>query len=209
MNGKFGDGLRWFCAIFCILAIFLSVSGICFFAVLNLSPLLIHVGPRWHGYSGAGVVADYHRIVAYLQWWPMPLDFKELPISHHALIHFADVKRLIVIGQWVTLISVIVSITSVMYQKKNYQLWRLIILFPRLMVLMIVIVGMLALSFNDSFIMMHHLLFQNSYWVFSSKDDPVILLMTTSFFAKLFIVWGVSTLAILATIWWILYRKIS
>lgn len=209
MNGKFSESLRWLEALICLSAIFIAVFGIGFFAALNLSPLLVHVGPHWHGYSGAGVVGDYQRILAYLQVWPMSLEFQELPISQHALIHFADVKRLVVVAQWLTAISLVISVVGVNYEKKNYQLWRLIILFSRFMILLVFVVGILVLSFNDSFIMMHHLLFHNSYWVFSCKDDPVIMLMPTSFFAKLFIMWSTGSIAVLAIIWWWLNKSIS
>ena len=201
MSGRFSDVVNWLLALLVVCALFIACIGISFFLTLNISALFLHVGNVWHGYVGSQVMADYRRVLTYLQWWPAGLHFQTLPMSRHAALHFADVKRLVVELQALTLISLLTSGFGIYYAKKNYQLWRLAVLFPRVLGLLLVICLMLYLSFNDSFILMHHLLFHNSYWVFTSRTDPIILLLTPSFFAELFACWSVLSLVASALCW--------
>lgn len=209
MIGKLSDSLNWWISLLAVLVIVVSALGVGFFLALNLSAIFIHVPAEWHGYQGNQVMADYQRIIKYLQWWPSSLRFHELPSSAHAMQHFADVKLLVERIQCLTVVCLLVALVGSWYEKKNYQLWRLVILFPRILVLLIVIVGMLCLSFNDSFILMHQLLFHNHYWIFSSKTDPVILLLPVSFFIKVFVMWIAFALTILLSCWYLLVRKLN
>ena len=202
MNGKLSDNANWVLAIIIVIAIVVGSLGIGFFVVLNGSPLLLHVPVNWHGYQANQVMADYCRVIRYLQCWPRQLHVYELPISGSALKHFADVKSLVKWLQVLTVFSLLICWLGLRYEKKNYQLWRLVILLQQVLLLLGVMVGMLCLSFNDSFIIMHHLLFRNNYWVFSSKTDPIILLLPVSFFAKLFVVWMIIAAIILLGCWY-------
>lgn len=189
MIGKLNDSINWWLAFLVVFCVVLFCMSVAFFAMLNLSVLLIKSGSNWHGYSARGVVADYWHIIGYLQWWPKNLHMSTLPISEHALRHFADVKRIVIRLQLLTVFSAMATLIGLWYEKKNYQLWRLVVLFPVIMILLLVVIGCLALSFNDSFILMHHLLFNNQYWVFSAKTDPIILWLSFKFFENLFLLW--------------------
>ncbi len=167
--------------------------------------LFLHVGNVWHGYVGSQVMADYRRVLTYLQWVPAGLHFQTLPMSRHAALHFADVKRLVVELQALTLISFLTGGFGIHYAKKELPAMAAGSSFSTCISFIIGYlldaVSMLYLSFNDSFILMHHLLFNNSYWVFSSRTDPIILLLTPSFFAKLFACWSVLSLVASALCW--------
>lgn len=209
MTGKLSDNANWVIAVVIVLAIIIGSLGIGFFVVLNGSSIFLHVPANWHGYHGERVMSDYHGIIRYLQWWPGQLHFHELPISKSALKHFADVKLLVEQIQLLTPFSLLIWWLGLRYEKKNYQLWRLAILFPCMLLLFSVIIGMLCLSFNDSFIIMHQLLFRNNYWVFSSRTDPIILLLPVSFFAKLFISWMLIAVMIILGCWYWTYKRLN
>ena len=69
MSGRFSDVVNWLLALLVVCAVCIVCIGISFFLTLNISVLFLHVGNVWYGYVGSQVMADYRRVLTYLQWW--------------------------------------------------------------------------------------------------------------------------------------------
>ncbi|MBB1079832.1 TIGR01906 family membrane protein [Limosilactobacillus sp. STM2_1] len=201
MNGKYEVIEQGKAILLALLSLVIAIS-IAFFIVINMSPLFVTIPNHLLGLSRPALLADYSRIIAYLQLPGIqPLRLKYVPITGTAIDHFKDVKRLVLFNE--LLIVTIGPLLFYMFklQKRQNQLWRLILPFQMLFILL-VFGGFVGLTnFSSYFIEFHYLFFSNMDWVFNPAADPIIELMPESFFELLFSLWLVIALLIFLLIW--------
>lgn len=102
------------------------------------------------------------------------------------------------------LASIPLLVCGLKKQKRQNQLWRLILPFQMLFILLLFSGFMGITNFNAFFIKFHYLFFSNMDWLFDPRTTPIILLMPEKFFTVLFGLWLGFTLIILLLIWgWI------
>lgn len=201
MNGKF-ESIQWVRAILLTLLSLVAAISVALFIVINVSPFFITLPPHLLGLSPHELMADYVRVIKYIQ---LPgqelLRLKYLPIATSAIHHFRDVKNLILLNEVVMIITIPLLILGLRKQKRQNQLWRLILPFQMLFILLF-FVGFVGLTnFDTLFIRFHYLFFNNMDWVFNPQTTPIILLMPESFFTLLFGLWLVITLLGLVIVW--------
>ena len=152
------------------------------------------------------ILEAYRQMVSYLEFpWISKLKVNDFSFSIHGLIHMAEVKQLFLLDFSLIIIGIILLIIVLqkdvaepyLYSVKNMTKFSMIF---------IPVLGTLALSnFNQSFIMMHQLLFKNNYWMFDPAIDPIINILPDYFFGVCF----VSILVCYEIIMWQIYRKIK
>lgn len=206
MNGKFyKDG--W--AILTVVASVIATVSIALLIATNLSPLFLHY-PRSlsNRYPNIKLLGDYWRLLAYLQLpWMTRLHLKVLPITFSTVLHFRDVRHLLLGNEFVAVLSSYLVIRLLIKQKQLFQLFRLKELLQLIILIGILLCWLPIVNFNDWFINFHRLLFRNHYWLLNPHQDPIILMLPTSFFIKVFLLAiGISVLLLFSLIGWLKFR---
>ncbi|WP_295730003.1 TIGR01906 family membrane protein [uncultured Limosilactobacillus sp.] len=200
MNGKWVELKDELLAMATTVTSSLAAIGISFYFLLLSSDMILKIPQNFEGISRKQVLDDYDRLVRYLiSDSKKEFIFEHLATSPQASQHFADVHRIVQIGGRMTLCLLVLAVLLFCYEKKRYQLWRLIPLFKQILLLIVIMVGLFLISFPDSFLWLHEIVFTNHNWVFNSKTDPIILLLDEHFFIKYLMIW-LLTVVILITI---------
>ncbi len=206
MSGQLNKQLR---AIVTVILCVLTAIGVALFITVNLSPLFIHVSAAAPLCLTRGQVqTDYWRLLAYLELpWVRHLQLQSIPITAQALIHFRDVRHLLLIGELVSGVSLVITIWLVHKQKRQGQLWRLLLPLKWSLYLIVMLAWLPLINFSADFVAMHRVLFTNHDWLFSPQRDPIILLMPEQFFWRLFMIWLVVALLLIGTLWgWLMFE---
>ncbi len=110
------------------------------------------------------------------------LEFPDFPMSEHGRIHFAEVKRIFLMIQWLCIVSGVILVIS-LFKKLRRRDYGSLKLMSILTFLVPVVLGVsAALNWNDFFIKFHELFFKNNYWIFDPVTDPVIRILPDAFF---------------------------
>lgn len=200
MNGKYELIEAGRAILVTLLSLVVAIS-VALFMIINISPLLITRPGHLLGLSSHQLIVDYLQVIKYLQIPGITLQLHYLPITASAISHFGDVKLWILINEAVMIMAGPLLIQMLRKQKRQNQLWRLILPFQMMFILLIFTTFMGITDFNRSFIKFHYLLFNNMDWVFNPHTNPIILLMPERFFELLFCLWMLTVLVILLLIW--------
>ena len=133
-----------------------------------------------------GLMDEYRRIILYLEIpWIQQLK-TTLPMSNRAMMHFEDVKNLVIFNNVVLLISLI-SLIFINFKKNYFVEWWKFLTAIRWNVLgMIVVIILGSMNFSRMFIFFHKIFFRNNNWLFDPIFDPIIKALPESFFAACF-----------------------
>lgn len=141
--------------------------------------------------SVAQVMANYNQLLWYLIWpFKKTLQMTNFPTSPRAAVHFAACKQLF-------LLAIVVFLGCFVFQwyqnhHGNKKRWALSKTTSLVLLLLPIMVLPFALSnFDAFFVAFHHLLFDNSDWLFDSVTDPIINVLTEGFFSACFAVAGI------------------
>lgn len=137
------------------------------------------------------VMHNYNELLFYLVWpFEKRLRMDNFPTSPDAAEHFAECKHLFVF----TVIVFIVCLAMYFIFKKQRKkallnLDKSVALI--FLLLPIVIFPFAVTNFDSFFVVFHHILFNNSNWLFNPSTDPIINVLTEGFFASCFAVAGI------------------
>ncbi|MDO4321120.1 MAG: TIGR01906 family membrane protein [Lachnospiraceae bacterium] len=121
---------------------------------------------------------DYNLLTKHVK----KLEFPNFPMSEHGRIHFAEVKRIFIMIQWLCIVSGLVLMIA-LFKKLRRRDYGSLKLMSILTFLVPVVLGVLAaLNWNAFFIKFHGLFFKNNYWIFNPATDPVINILPDAFF---------------------------
>ena len=115
------------------------------------------------------------------------LNLPDFAMSVAGRIHFQEVKTIFEVIQVSMLISGIISIILLIkrFKEKEYRFLRLTgiitILIPSILGFLV------AIDFDQAFIIFHKLFFRNDFWIFDYQTDPVITILPETFFMHCFI----------------------
>lgn len=137
------------------------------------------------GYSEEEIRENYDALIDYNSMFNRndTLEFPTLPMSETARIHFEDVKDIFVVVEYIMLITAVISVVMILLLRFKYH----DVFYLKLAsILTIVIPSVLAicigLNWEQAFVTFHHIFFDNDYWLFSPKTDPIILMLPDEFF---------------------------
>ena len=124
------------------------------------------------------VLIDYNLITKHVK----ELEFPDFPMSEHGRIHFAEVKRIFVLVQYLCIVSGVVLAAALFkkWRRRDYGSLKLMSVLTFL--LPIVLGALAAVNWNAFFITFHELFFDNTYWIFNPATDPVIRILPDLFF---------------------------
>lgn len=170
------------------LALTLCIISVSVVITLNFRPLYyFDIGyfdlVEKTGYTEEMIRENYDVLIDYNSvFFRDALEFPSLPMSEQGRIHFVEVKNIFVFIQAVLLpVSLIGSIIGILALKKQKPAYLkltsvLSIGLPALLGILIV------LNWDRFFVIFHKIFFNNDYWIFDYKTDPVIRILPDGFF---------------------------
>ncbi|MDO4680177.1 MAG: TIGR01906 family membrane protein [Aerococcus sp.] len=169
----------------CVWAITGGVSFTLLFSPLLLAGTLITTGTLTTVPWSLGLIMkNYFQLLAYLIFpWVSALKMTDFPTSPSAALHFMEVKHLF----WFALVGFVMAsgilffwIQWLRVERRHWLMTRSIRVAEWLPVIFFVLV--LVLGFDTVFVGFHHLFFHNNAWLFDPATDPIIEVLTETFF---------------------------
>lgn len=143
--------------------------------------------PETSGYSKEICIENYDALIDYnLIGGSEKLVFPSFSMSEQGEIHFAEVKEIFITMQVISIAGIILFAGFMLYRKlhgvpREGTLWMrftgIVLLFA------VVMIGLaITIDWQWSFEFMHKVFFDNDYWLFDPKYDPVITILPDRFF---------------------------
>lgn len=170
--------------LFTLVLIPLAVSCVLYFRPLYYADITRLSISGAYGLTDSQIRNNYDALIDYNSpFFFDELHFPDLPSSHEALIHFAEVKRIFLLLQLIGVVCLLFLIPLLVLQKRRHAFPRCLRTCALTTLLLPALVGgAIALSFDRAFVLFHQLFFRNDYWLFDPSTDPIILLLPDSFF---------------------------
>ena len=160
-------------------------------AVVNTTSIYKFCITKYSIESASGVkrevlINEYTKIIRYLRNpFIKELNFENFPMSYEGKYHFFEVKNIIFTIEILFCIFLIIGIILfILYKRKKFKfpIKSLSYMFN------FVIVGFFSLlvsfyfDFSYVFNKFHEILFNNDYWIFDERKDPIIKALPEEFF---------------------------
>lgn len=193
----------------------LTIIGISVVGTLAFRPLYYHDMEvleiaEYTGLSEEEIRENYDVLIDYnMAWKDGELKFPTLPMSETGKIHFEEVKEIFDIFKYLAVFGSILGIVGIVFMAKMKE-YRYLKMTAMVSCGLPVILGILVALFWDKvFVIFHKLFFNNDYWIFDYRTDPIILLLPDEFFmhCALLIFGGVLLGAVVCLISYLLLRK--
>ena len=144
------------------------------------------------------VLIDYNVIGG-----PDTLQFPTLAMSETGRIHFEEVKDIFIAMQWIGIIGGLAIIAAfVFWKEKDWMHYSVLAAVG----IAAVVLAAVIIDWQWAFETMHKIFFNNDYWLFSPKTDPVIRILPDEFFMHCGIMIILIVVLIMAA-FEIIYRK--
>jgi len=133
------------------------------------------------------LIKDYDTLIKYLQNpFISKLSFINFPMSISGEIHFYEVKKIflfiyLIINSILLFFIILFIIKKLkgkkinLYKKLNYGANALI-------VIIISLLSAMFIDFSKAFVIFHKIFFNNDYWIFDEKTDPIIKVLPEELF---------------------------
>lgn len=141
---------------------------------------------KYTGVSSEALMVDYKCIINYLNN-PLnsSLEFENFFMSEKGAYHFLEVKNIIFIIQILFIIFCVTALIFYQMNKRNIFVFP-IKSFDYSFNIVIITFGILLVGFYFNFSYMfekfHKILFNNDYWIFDKRVDPIITALPEEFF---------------------------
>ncbi|WP_221373223.1 TIGR01906 family membrane protein [Clostridium perfringens] len=203
-----------------LFSFYLLISSVVFSVILtlNISPILyslfikLNKIPNYNNLSREEILNDYNNIIHYLNS-PQEevLKFKNFKISPIGEFHFLEVKEIFSSIYLICLACLILGIILFILLKKfklKISLKAFNIFFYEVLFIFLGLILSFYLNFSKVFTLFHKIFFNNDYWIFDPKKDPIINVLPESYFLFLavFILFLVMILSITSKIFYTLKK---
>lgn len=170
-----------------VLMVFIISFAVTF--TLNFRPLyyfdMNHLNiSQTSGLSNEDIKWNYNTLIDYNSALNHEeLSFPTLSMSESGRIHFAEVKDIFVVIQYMFIISAIIGTALIILLTIKFK----DILFLKLTAIFTVAIPaalglFIASNWDKAFVTFHHIFFNNDYWMFSPETDPIINILPDEFF---------------------------
>lgn len=141
--------------------------------------------PESSGVSEKACRENYDVLIDYnLLGGPSELAFPDFIMSENGRIHFQEVKRIFLFCQAASMAGAVWFVWSIWRQlersDRNFTWLRWT--GRAALVLAALVGGLVAVSWDTAFVVMHKILFRNDLWLFNAATDPVITILPDTFF---------------------------
>lgn len=135
------------------------------------------------GYSEEEIRLNYDALIDYqMAWGDEELVLPTIPMSENGKIHFAEVKDIFDSFKYLVILCGILGGLGIwlMWRKKAYLYLKMT---ATVACGLPAVLGFFAVvCWRPLFLAFHRLVFDNNYWVFSAKTDPVIRILPEKYF---------------------------
>lgn len=166
--------------------------GISVVATLNLTIIYSYLIDKYNlntivNLSKSSLLNDYHNLIYYLQNpFIKDLRFENFPMSANGEFHFYEVKKIFLSIYLILCIIIVLSIVYIYINKrigKKVQLLKLLNYGANtLIVFLTTLVLCIYIDFSKAFTVFHEIFFNNDYWIFDEKTDPIIKVLPEEVF---------------------------
>ena len=181
MKEKKYTALDFVLAVLCTLTVIcLAVSITVWFRPLYYADISLLDIPEKSGYSEEICRENYNALIDYnVIGGPSELEFPDMEMSEHGRIHFEVVKRIFIFMQIEALAGI--AVLAAVYFRRKQKGWMHLTGFVTAAIAATVLMA-IVIDWEWAFETMHSLLFDNDYWLFNPKTDPVIKILPDEFF---------------------------
>ncbi|MDR0356808.1 MAG: TIGR01906 family membrane protein [Clostridiales Family XIII bacterium] len=171
-----------------LLTIFLLSFAVTFtlnfrpFYYFNITRLDI---PAASGLSVEEIKANYDALISYNSIFSnKPLVFPSFPMSEGGRIHFEEVKRIFASVQGLMFVAFAgcVAVCIRKLRKRRTSFLKLGAVCS--LVLPLATGALIAVNWDRFFVFFHEAFFDNDFWMFNNKTDPVINILPDAFFLQ-------------------------
>ncbi len=197
------------------LVLTLAIIGISVVGTLAFRPLYYHDMEaleiaEYSGYPEEEIRENYDALIEYnMAWKDGDLKFPTLPMSQNGKIHFEEVKEIFDIFKYLAVFGSVFGAAGIVFmaKKKEYRYLKMTAIISIGLPVMLGI--FVALFWDKVFVIFHELFFNNDYWIFDYRTDPIILLLPDEFFmhCAFLIFGGVLFGAIVCLVSYLVLRK--
>lgn len=139
------------------------------------------------GVSKDNLIKDFNGLISYLQNpFIKKLEFDNFIMSKNGEFHFYEVKNIFLNIYLLVFIILIILLARVIYcrYKKIPMKWPSLLNKGAngLIVIIAFLASVIVTNFSEAFIMFHKIFFNNDYWIFDEKTDPIISVLPEELF---------------------------
>ena len=140
--------------------------------------------PKAAGIGEEELLENYNALIDYNSvFFTGPLAFPTFPMSEAGRIHFGEVKRIFSVFQIILVISAaLAAVCCIVLLRKGLHRFLALGGIFALVIPAAVFVIMAAVGWDRFFVLFHEAFFNNEFWVFDARTDPVILILPDEFF---------------------------
>ena len=170
------------------LVLVLLIISMSVVVTLNFRPLYYHDMKALEISESTGIPEEvikenYDILIDYnSMFYDGELEFPDFRMSENGRIHFEEVKVIFVAFQKIALATLVLAIVGIVLKarKKDYSY---LIPASALSIGIPVVLGVfIALNWDRVFVLFHELMFNNDYWIFDYRTDPIIMILPDKFF---------------------------
>ncbi|WP_300380655.1 TIGR01906 family membrane protein [Clostridium sp.] len=139
------------------------------------------------GVSKDNLIKDFNYLINYLQNpFIKKLEFENFIMSKNGEFHFYEVKKIFLNIYLLILIIIIILLARFIYYKyKNIPMkWPSLINKGAngLIIIIAFLASVITTNFSKAFVIFHKIFFNNDYWIFDEKTDPIITVLPEELF---------------------------
>ncbi len=135
------------------------------------------------GYDKELIKRNYDALIDYnLPLTDGKLVFPDLKMSDHGEQHFAEVKDIFDMFKVIAIVCVPLCGVGIYCFRNEKNKFYLPLTAGLTVFLPLIAVGLIAANWEQVFVTFHHLFFDNDYWLFDPRYDPVITILPDKFF---------------------------
>lgn len=144
------------------------------------------------------ILIDYNLIGG-----PDKLELPDFIMSEAGKIHFEEVKAIFIAMQWIAIAGIAAIMAAVVWWKEREWMHYSVIITVSVAA---VVLAAVAINWQWAFETMHGIFFNNDYWIFNHRTDPIITILPDTFFMHCGLM--IITMVVIAMAGFeILYRK--
>lgn len=178
----------WWAQMGLALVLTLAIIGSSVVGTLSFRPLYYHDMKAmeisaYTGLSEEEIRENYDALIDYnMAWTDGDLEFPTLPMSENGKTHFIEVKEIFDAFKYLAVFGGILGVAGIVFmtKKKEYRYLKMTAIVSCGLPVMLGI--LVALFWDKVFVIFHELFFNNDYWIFDYRTDPIILLLPDEFF---------------------------
>lgn len=133
------------------------------------------------------LISDFSTLIKYLQNpFIEKLNFYNFPMSTNGELHFYEVKRIFLYIYGITITIALFFLVLFIIKKlnkRNLSLYKTLNYGANTLVCTIaMLLTAIFMDFSKAFIAFHKIFFNNDYWIFDEKTDPIIKVLPEEVF---------------------------